>query len=153
MKHQKISRYEKIKIFLHEYYLGYGVLFSLLRMLGGPLIVIMGLSQYHNSTTKPSVGYAGFMILFGIYYILKPLFILLTQKAWFQNLDIDYTLEPEKIILQAAHSKSEIAYSDLKSVLKRKSYYALKTHTKQGIYLPLKYLTPTEVELLNQHLK
>jgi hypothetical protein len=140
LQKSNISQLEKIKIFLNEYYFGYGIFFSILRIIGGPLILTMGLNQYFNGNTKFGIGYSGFMIFFGIYYLLKPLIIVLTQKSWFQNFDLEYKIQPEKIIIQSEKSKSELDY-------------ALKTNSKQGIYLPTKLLEPTEIEILNKLIK
>lgn len=150
MENSKLSRFEKMKIFLNEYYFGYGIYYSILRIIGGPLILLMGFNLYFNGNTKPGISYSGFVIFFGIYYTLKPWIIVLTQKAWFKNFDLDYKIEPEKIIIQSEKSKSELDYSELNTVLKRKTYFALKTKSKQGIYLPIKLLEPTELEILNK---
>ena len=150
MNKEKLSQFERIKIFLNEYYFGYGIFFSILRIIGGPLILIMGLNLYFNGHTKSGIGYSGFMIFFGIYYLLKPLIIILTQKAWFKNFDLNYKIEPDKIIIQSDKSKSELDYSELKTVQKRNTYFALKTTSKQGIYLPIKFLESTEIEILNK---
>ena len=120
-----------------------------MRIIGGPLILIMGLNFYLNGNTKFGISYSGFMIFFGIYYLLKPLIIILTQKAWFKNFDLDYQIENEKIIIRSNKSKSELDYSDLKTVKKRKTYFALKTKSEQGVYLPIKFLESTEIEILN----
>jgi hypothetical protein len=147
---RKLSNFEKIKIFLNEYYFGYGVLFSILRAIGGPLILIMGLNLYFNGNTKHGIGYSGFMIFFGIYYLVKPMIIVLTQKAWFKNFDLDYEVEPDKLIIQSDKSNSEIDYSEFKTILKRRTYFALKTKSKQGIYLPIKLLESNELDVLNK---
>lgn len=150
MNKEKLSQFDRIKIFLNEYYFGYGIFFSILRIIGGPLILIMGLNLYFIGNTKPGIGYSGFMIFFGIYYLLKPLIIILTQKAWFKNFDLDYEIQSEKIIIQSDNSKSELDCSELKTVLKRKTYFALKTKSKQGIYLPIKLLESAEIDILNK---
>ncbi|WP_298901612.1 YcxB family protein [uncultured Psychroserpens sp.] len=147
--HQNLSQFEKIKIFLNEYFFGYGIFFSILRLIGGPLILIMGLFQYFNGNTKTGIGYAGFMIIFGVYYTLKPLILILTRKSWFKNFDLDYDIEPEKIIIRSDKSKSELDYSNLKAILKRKNYFALKTKSNQGIYLPIKCLKANEIAILD----
>ncbi|MFI2741488.1 YcxB family protein [Zhouia sp. PK063] len=110
----------------------------------------MGLNLYFDGNTKPGIGYSGFMMFFGIYYLLKPLIIVLTQKAWFKNFDLDYEIQPEKIIINSGKSKSELDYSDLQNVLRRKTYFALKTTSKQGIYLPIKLLETTEIDILEK---
>lgn len=150
MNKQKITQFERIKIFLNEYYFGYGIYFTLLRIIGGPIILIMGLNIYINGNTKFGIGYSGFMIMFGIYYLVKPFLIILTQRAWFKNFDLDYEIEPDKIIIQSDKSKSELDYSELKTVKQRKTYYVLKTDSNQGIYLPVKFLESNEINILNQ---
>lgn len=68
----------------------------------------MSLNLYFNGNTKPGIGYSGFMTIFGIYYLLKPLIILLTQKTWFKNFELDYEIHPEKIIINSGKGKSEL---------------------------------------------
>lgn len=153
MRKHKLTKWEKIKIFLNEYFLGYGFFFSLLRIIGGPLILIMGLNLYFYGNTKSGIGYAGFMIAFGVYYLLKPLIIILTQKAWFKNFDLDYHIDSEKIVVQSDKSKSDLNYSELASVLKRKKYFALRTKSKQGFYLLNKFLEPAEINILEGLIK
>ena len=150
MKKQNLSHFEKVKIFLNEYFFGYGLFSSIMRTIGGPLILIMGFNMYFDGNTKEEIGYAGFMIIFGIYYMLKPIIIILTQKAWFKNFELDYEIQPEKIIIKSGKSSSELNYSELKTILKRKTYFTLKTNSKQGIYLPIKLLEPNEIDILNK---
>ncbi len=149
MNKYKLSQSEKIKIFLNEYYFGYGGLYSVSRIISGPLIFIMGLNLYFNGNTKSGLSYSGILVVFGIYYTLKPLITLLTQKAWFKNFELNYSITPKKIIIESNTSKSELDYSELDKVLKRKTYFALKTKSKQGIYLPIKNLESNEIEILN----
>ncbi len=144
-----LSKLEKIKIFLNEYYFGYGIFYSILRIISGPLILIMGLNQYFDESTKFGTNYSLIFIIFGVYFTLRPLITVLSKNTWFKNFDLDYSIEAEKIVIQSGKSKSELDYSDLDKVLKRKSYFALKTKSKQGIYLPIKNLEPSEIEILN----
>ncbi|MBT0608797.1 hypothetical protein [Aequorivita echinoideorum] len=149
MNKEKITQFDRIKIFLYEYYFGYGIYFSVLRIIGGPLILMIGFYLYFIAKTRFGISYGGFMIFFGIYYLLKPLILILTRKAWFRNFDLDYRIENEKIIIKSDKSKSGLDFSDLKTVKKRKAYFALKTISKQQFYLPIKYLKPSEIDILN----
>tara|TARA_R110002167_G_scaffold265566_1_gene472313 strand:+ start:226 stop:690 length:465 start_codon:yes stop_codon:yes gene_type:complete len=150
VNNQKITQSEKIKIFLNEYYFGYGTYYSILRIVAGPLILIMGFYMYMNGNSKPGISYSGFMMFFGVYYLLKPFITILTQKAWFKNFDHNYHIQSDKIIIQSGKSKSELDYSELEKVLKRKTYFALKTKSKQGIYLPFKNLETDEIYILSR---
>lgn len=150
IQNQKIIKYEAIKIFLYEYYFGYGVYLAIQRLIGGPLILIIGINLYITSTAKASIGYAGFVIFFSIYYILKPFVLVLTQKGWFQNSEVDFNIKPDKFIITTGKSVSELDFSDVVSVKKRKTYFAVKTSTKQSFYLPIKYLEASEIDVLNK---
>ncbi len=150
MNNQKLSLSEKLKIFLNEYYFGYGIFYSILRIISGPVILIMGLNLYFNGSTKLGISYSGIFVIFGIYYILRPLIILLTKKSWIKNFDFDYSINPEKIVITSGKSKSEVDYSEINKVIKRKTYYVLRTNAKQGIYLPIKNLESDEIEILNE---
>jgi len=143
-----LSKFEKIKIFLNEYYFGYGFFYSILRIVSGPLIIFLGLNQYTDKSTESGDNYALLFIIFGIYFILRPLISVLSKSSWLKNFDLDYTIEPEKIIIKSGKSKSELDYSDIAKVLERKSYFTLKTTSKQGIYLPIKNLEPSEIKIL-----
>lgn len=149
MYKQTLSSFEKIKIFLTEYFFGYGIYYTMLRILAGPLIFLIGLNQYLSGSTKAGISYSGVMMFFGVYYLLKPLLTILTQKSWFDNFNLNYIITENLIIIESDKSKSELNYSNLKSILKRNSYYALKTKSKQGIYLPVRLLEPHEIEILD----
>jgi hypothetical protein len=148
LKNQKLSKLEIAKIFLNEYYFGYGIAYMTLRLLAGPLILIMGISQYTNGNTKAGVGYAGFMIFFGIYYMLKPIIVLLYSKSWYNNFDVEVSIEADKLFLQKGKIKSEVDFSEIERTHKRKTYYKLSLSSKQGLYLPTKNLEQQELEIL-----
>jgi len=144
MKKGDLTKKDKILIFLNEYYFGYGILFSLLRVLAGPFILYIGINQYINGNYK-----ALLMIAFGIYYLFQPLILILKQKSWFENFELDYEINPEKMIIKSNKSKSELDYSEFITVRERKKYFVLRTKSKQGIYLPTKLLESNEIDILN----
>jgi len=148
MKNQKLSKLEIAKIFLNEYYFGYGIPYMTLRLIAGPLILIIGINQYTNGNTKAGIGYAGFMIFFGVYYTLKPIIVLLYSKSWYDNFDVEVSIETDKLLLQKGKIKSEVDYSEIVKTHKRKTYYKLSLSSKQELYLPTKNLETTEFEIL-----
>lgn len=148
MKENNLTKTEKIRIFLKDYYLGQGIYFSIQRIIGGPIILIAGIYLYLNGTDRSDLSYSGFMIFFGIYYILKPFIFILSKKEYFKNFDLNYQLEAEKIILKADKSQSEIAYADFKKVFERNNYFGLRTHANQTIYLCKNQLDPQEINLI-----
>ncbi|MBD0779978.1 YcxB family protein [Maribacter sp. ANRC-HE7] len=150
MSNLKISQAEKIKIFLNEYYFGNKSYNSILRIVAGPVILILGFLMYMHGNSKLGIGYSGFIIFYGIYYSLKPFIIIFIQKSRFKNIDPNYQIQSDKIIIQSGKSKSELYYSELENILKRKTYFALKTKSKQGIYLPVRILEAEEIDILDR---
>ena len=148
MKENNLTKTEKIKIFLKEYYLGQGTYFSIQRIIGGPIILFAGIYMYLNGDNRSALSYSGFMIFFGIYYTVKPLIFILTNKGYFNNFDLNYQLESDKIILKADKSKSEIAYVDFKKVFERDSYFGLQTKANQTIYICKNKLDQKETNLI-----
>ncbi|TJY36001.1 hypothetical protein [Pontimicrobium aquaticum] len=136
------------KIFLNEYYFGYGIPYMILRLSAGPLILIMGINQYTNGNTKAGIGYAGFMIFFGVYYMLKPFIVLLYLKSWYNNFDVEVSIQADKLLLQKGKIKSEVDYSEIDKAHKRKAYYKLSLSSKQELYLPTKNLETSELKIL-----
>ncbi|MCB9224986.1 MAG: YcxB family protein [Crocinitomicaceae bacterium] len=146
---QEFPKSEKVKIFLNEYYFGYGSYHTFVRIFGGPITLALGIYLYLYKFDQQEA-FAIFTIIYSIYYILKPLFIILKRKDWFENFDQDYTIEPDKLIIQKGNSRSELDYSEFELRLKRKTYYVLKTKAKQAIYFPKSLLEPYEIEILDK---
>jgi len=135
---------DKIKMFLNEYYFGYGPLISLIRVLSGPLLIYMAINKKGDSS------YSIFTLVFGIYFIIRPLILILTQKKFFEELDRKVDILDSKVIVESGESRAEISYNDFKKILKRKKYYVLRTHANQSIYIPNYKLNKGESEILNK---
>ncbi|WP_299623689.1 YcxB family protein [uncultured Tenacibaculum sp.] len=145
MKSKGLSKTQKNKIFLEEYYFGYGVFYTLLRILAGPLILIIGYNLYTPGN------YKGLLFIgFGVYYTLQPLILLISSKTWFERFDLNYTVTPNKLIIATEKSKSELDYSEFRDLKKRKNYYVLITKHKQTIHLPFEILNQEEIEILEK---
>jgi len=149
MKTNSLTENEKKRIFLSEYYFGYGILISILRFLGGPLILGLGLYFLSEQNDNNLISYNGFMILYGIYYILKPIIFLYTKKEYFDNFDLEFKFEPERLILRKNLIKSEVDYSEFKKVIERDHYFILKLSTKQSIHICKNQLNDAEYEIIN----
>lgn len=150
MKNINLTKFEKLKIFLNEYYFGYSLYYTILRMLGGPIILVIGLNLYYSRHNEFGSVYSGFMIAFGVYYMIKPLIFILTKKQWFESFNIDFQIDPDKVVIVSDKSKSELDHSIFDKILRRKTYFALRTKTKQAIYFPIKDLDTEEIEILDK---
>ena len=74
-----LYRKEKISMFLLDYYYGHEKWLTILRLIGGPLLILIGLDLYNKGFDKTSVVYSGFCIVLGVFMILKPYMWILFQ--------------------------------------------------------------------------
>jgi hypothetical protein len=153
MKKIQLKKTEKIKIFLNEYYFGFGNWVTILRMFGGPFMLLMGMFLYNFGQNKIHIAYGGALILFGFYYFIRPVMFIWMRKEWLKRETVFFEFSPDKLVIQVDKSTSELDYSELKSIKSRKSYYAFTTKDNQSIYFPKYYLDPQDEEKINTLIK
>lgn len=148
---KNLSRSERVRMFLYEYYLGYSEIITFMRIVGGPCMVYFGVNFY-QSDAKLAVAYGGFMFLFGIYYTLNPLFWILFRLDSLRRIDFNITVKEDRIIIQEPTSVSEILFDGLDKILKRKFYFSLQVSKYNKVYLPFSILTSEQMDCLNRNL-
>jgi hypothetical protein len=151
MSQQILSKSERIRLFLREYYLGQTTWIKLVRLVGGPLIIGTGVQFYFNAH-RSMVAYGGFCFLYGIYYVLKPFLLIAMRPALFQPLDFRVRINEEDVLFQENDAESVIQFRAFKSIKLMTAYYALKLPDKATIYLRADQLTEEEKSLLTKQL-
>ncbi|QKG52239.1 hypothetical protein [Hymenobacter sp. BRD67] len=151
MSQQILSKSERIRLFLREYYLGQTTWIKIMRLIGGPLIIGTGVQFYFNAH-RSMVAYGGFCFLYGIYYTLKPLLIIALRPTLFQLLNFTVQVEEGRLKFQEDDAESIIQFKIFKSIRLQAGYYALKLPDKATIYLRTDQLTEEEKSLLTKHL-
>ncbi|MVN77339.1 hypothetical protein GO988_13470 [Hymenobacter sp. HMF4947] len=151
MSQQILSKSERIRLFLREYYLGQTAWIKTVRLVGGPLIIGAGAEFYFNAH-RSLVAYGGFCFLYGIYYTLKPLLIIAVRPALFQSLNFGVKIGVAELKFQEADAELVVQFKAFKSIRWQTGYYALKLPDKATIYLRTDQLTEEEKGLLNKHL-
>ncbi len=86
-------------MFLVDYYFGYGKWITILRLIGGPMLILFGLDLYRNGFDKFSVAYSGFCILCGVYMIFKPYLSILFRLDSYKNEEVDIKVVKELLII------------------------------------------------------
>ncbi|RYU77209.1 hypothetical protein [Hymenobacter persicinus] len=151
MSYQVITRAERINLFLKEYYFGNSTWTNSVRIVGGPLVIGCGVYLYPSSLHF-AVGYGGFCLVYGIYYLLKPAVIILVRPALFQTAEFDLHLDTEVLTVQERGVKVTVRYDSFKSIRQQSEYYAVKLPEKMTIHFRKSQLTEQEQATLNQHL-
>ena len=144
-----LRRSQRIKMFLYEYYFGQTNLQTLMRIIGGPLLIFFGIDFFQRND-KFAVAYGGFMFVYGIYYLLKPLFWITFRFDSFKTTNFNIDIFEDRLVIIDPTAKSEIAFDSLNKVLNRKFYYALEVNKHNKIYLPTSILQQEQIDILKQ---
>ena len=151
MSHQIITRAERIKLFLREYYTGNSAWLNSMRIIGGPVLIGYGIHLYSDSE-RFAIGYGGFCFLYGIFYILKPILIIAIRSSLFQLVSFDLYMTKEELTLREKGASTTIRFDLFKSILRQSKYYSVKLPDKMTIYFKENLLDEQEKSILDQHL-
>ena len=151
MSHQIITRAERIKLFLQEYYTGNSAWLNSMRIIGGPVLIGYGIHLYSDSE-RFAIGYGGFCFLYGIFYILKPILIIAIRSSLFQLVSFDLYMTKEELTLREKGASTTIRFDLFKSILRQSKYYSVKLPDKMTIYFKENLLDEQEKSILDQHL-
>ena len=150
MSHIALSKKERINIYLKEYYFRPKAFVRYLRMLGGPIIFLISLYNYYYSSNELVSSLSGFTIVYGLYYTLKPLIIILAKPQLFQAYNFDFNTTKTAFNLQEDDNTSTLQHSFFTSVRRWKTFYALRTDKNQVLHLPINQLNDSEKAQLDK---
>jgi len=130
-----LTRAERMKIFLLQYYFGYGLFVSITRILVGPLLLLVGLMMIKKGSTF-SLIYGGASIAYSLYYMLRP-WLQLLFRIHFEPTTLEVELFDESIKLTDESGFSEIRFDSFTKVYKRGNYLIMKMKNLQVLYFPM----------------
>lgn len=148
-----IYRKEKIKMFLKDYYFGYGKWITLLRLIGGPGLILIGLDLYRKGFDKFSVAYSGFCILYGIYMIFKPYLWVLFRLDNYRTENIAIQVDEDSLLLTDDKNESKIGFETFKKIFDRKSYYSFVISKSQRLRIPKRLIDKSGQEIIEDRIK
>lgn len=151
MSHQVIHKSERVKLFLREYYSHQRVWVRIMRIVGGPIIIATGLRFYFDFH-RSMVAYGGFCFLYGIYYTLKPLLIIIVRPTLFHKLDFILLVKESELVIQESEIESVVQFKAFASIRILANNYALKLPDKLTLYLRTDQLDKQEQDIINKHL-
>ena len=97
---ETLYRKEKIKMFLQDYYFGYGKWITVLRLIGGLGLILIGLDLYKKGFDKFSVAYSGFCLIYGIYMILKPYLWIIFRLDNYKTENVEIKVSDDYLLLK-----------------------------------------------------
>ncbi|QHL87053.1 hypothetical protein GU926_06220 [Nibribacter ruber] len=138
---QVISRKEKILAFIHDYYVGYGKYVTAMRIFAGPIMLLGGLVMDDASKIKWAV------ILYAIYYILKPFLWFLFRLSQYKTEEIAVTVTEEALIVQdSLNNESKIVWNTFQEIKEQTFYFLFIISSTQRIRIPKRILTEAQMQ-------
>jgi hypothetical protein len=148
-----LDRSHRIRMFLDEYYLGYSGIIRWIRIIGGPLLLVLCYGLWSLPSSPWGIAYAGICFFYGFYYTLKPFLWILLREDSFQTIHVNIEVNEDTLKLVDDTSESEIKFNAMRRVLKRKSYYMLEVAKFSKVYLPVSLLSEGQCRMLDQQLR
>lgn len=148
-----ISRKQKTLMFLNEYYFGYNIIINILRLLGGPLIIGIGLYFFETKEAdKMATTYAALCLLYGVYYMLKPYFWVLARWKAFGDNQIRVDIDGEMMSIAEDKARTEVRFDHFSQIIERSWYFTFLINRNQRISLPKSVLTEEQIGQIRQFL-
>jgi hypothetical protein len=148
----KLLKRTRIKMFIHDYYFGYSGFMTAIRIFGGPLTLLAGISLYFDEN-KFGIAYGGFCMLYGIYYTFKPLLWIAFRLDSFKTINLEIVTTDTTIKLIDDVSESVIQFNGFERIFKRSNYYVFDLTKSNKVYIPISLLTDEQKTIIDTNLK
>ncbi len=148
-----LYRREKISMFLMDYYYGHEKWMTILRVIGGPLIILIGIELYKEGFDKISVAYSGFCILFGVYMIIKPFMLILFQLDNFKTENVDIKFFDDFLTIKDEQNEFKIGFKTIKKISDKQHYFLFVISRTQRLRIPKRLIENDEQEIVRNIIK
>lgn len=149
----KLYRNEKIKMFLQDYYFGYRKWITILRLVGGLGLILIGLDLYKKGFDKFSVAYSGFCLLYGIYMVFKPYLWVLFSLDNYKTENVEIKVSDDFLLLKDEQNESKIGFDTFKKIFEKKSFFSFMISKSQRLRIPKRLIANEEQEIVRNRIK
>lgn len=117
--------------YLYRYYHDQRLIIKLMRIIGGPLLIFVGINYYFTEAHNLAISI--FFIAYGIYYIIRPFIDILIKKPSVEN--FSFNLENNHLIIQNKQSFNKLNLFDYPLKMNKKYFY-LHGENRHVIFFP-----------------
>ena len=150
---KELHRNEKIRMFLKDYYFGYGNLITILRLVGGPLLILIGMKVFNLGLDKLAIAYSGFAFLYGAYMIFKPYLWVLFRLDSFKTEKVKIEIDTNFLVIKDQQNESKIGFDTFKKILDQKSYFSFVISKSQRLRLPKSLIDKDQQVIIENRIK
>jgi hypothetical protein len=147
-----LERSHRIRMFLDEYYFGNISIINVIRLVGGPLLLIVCYILWTLPSSPSGIAYAGLCFFYGFYYTMKPFLWIILREDSFKTIEVNIEMNEETLKLVDQASESEIKFKTMRRIIKRKTYYMLEIAKYSKVYVPFTLLTDNQCLILDSSL-
>lgn len=140
-------------MFLQDYYFGYSKWITLLRLLGGPVLILIGLDLYKKGFDKLSLAYSGICLLYGVYMIFKPYLWVLFRLDNYKTENVDIKVSDDFLLLKDDRNESKIGFDTFKNIFDKTSYFSFVISKTQRLRIPKRLIENEEQEIIKSRIK
>jgi hypothetical protein len=148
-----LYRKEKVLLFIRDYYFGFGGWITTLRLIGGPLLILIGLDLYKKGYDKFSIAYSGFCILYGVYMIFKPYLWVLFRLDSYKTESVDIHIDADYLTIKDDKNESKIGFETFSKILDNKDYFTFVISKSQRLRIPKRLIEVDEQEIIKIRIK
>lgn len=141
MKTLSITKEDYRKYYLHQYYKDQRFIVKIMRIIGGPILILMGLNFY--TVHEYHVAISLFFIGYGIYYIARPFLEIAIRKP--KEANFSYKLENSDLIIEDDGKFSRLNLFDY-PLHSNDKYFYLHGENKHVIFFPKEKLDKETLE-------
>lgn len=146
-----VTRKEKERMFVREYYFGYGFLGSINRIILGPVLVFAGIYLLVKNAEEYDWIYAILCLLFGLMSIIKPYLAVAANKKGFGEENLNVTVDKENINIEDSKNYvSKLSFDSIMDIKERKTYLAIIFNKKQRIQIPKRLFSEKALNIIRQ---
>lgn len=119
------------KYYLYQYYINQRLIVKLMRIIGGPILILMGLNFYFGHQYHVAVSL--FFIGYGIYYLLRPFLEIAIRQP--QEGSFSYAFENNNLIIQDGSNYIKLNLFDY-PLESNKKYFYVHGENRNVIFFP-----------------
>jgi hypothetical protein len=148
-----LSRKEKIIMFIKDYYFGFGKWITILRLIGGPLLILIGMDLYNKGFDKFSIAYSGICILYGVYMIFKPYLWVLFRIDSYKTENVDIKIDDVFMTIKDDKNEFKIGFETFRNILNKKDHFTFVISKSQRLRIPKRLIEVDEQEIIMNRIK
>ncbi|BDD00874.1 hypothetical protein [Persicobacter psychrovividus] len=129
------TRKQRTKLHFFHYYFGHGRLLALLRIAGGPLLMIMAM-KLRFAPQQYDLVLLNMLFILGVYALGRPVVTMMTSWKNLRTIELKTEVKEDALYINENGYELKIPLQEFKSIKKQISYFRFNLNKWQGFSIP-----------------